>query len=98
MRRPVRLLPQARAEFDEAVDWYDDRGEGLGKRFITQVRQVFDQIAADPERHAPIHLDIRKALASKFPYAILYRTEGEEVVVISVFHTSRDPSAWKSRA
>jgi hypothetical protein len=30
MTKPVRLLPAARAEFDEAVDWHEQRGPGLG--------------------------------------------------------------------
>ena len=39
----------------------------------------------------------RKAVVSRFPYVVLYREEAGEVVVISVFHTARDPSIWQSR-
>jgi plasmid stabilization system protein ParE len=95
---PVRLLPEPRAEFDEAVDWYDRRRPGLGVTFVTKVREVLARIAADPQRHAPVYHDIRKAIVPKYPYVVLYREEPGEVVVISVFHTSRDPSIWRSRA
>ena len=97
MRPPVRLLPEARAEFDEATDWYEGRRAGLGATFVARVREVFDRIASDPHRHAAMHLDIRKTSVPKFPYVILYREELVEIVVVSVFHTSRDPSVWKSR-
>jgi hypothetical protein len=33
-----------------------------------------------------------------FPYCVYYREESSLVRVLSVFHTSRDPSIWQSRA
>ena len=98
MKRPVRLLPEARVELDEAVDWYEQRSTGLGPAFLARVREVLDRIAADPRRHATVHLDVRKVLVPRFPYVVLFREGPGEVLVISVFHTSRDPSIWKSRA
>ena len=93
---PVRLLPEARVEFDEATDWYEQRRAGLGTLFVAQVREILRRIGTDPHRHAEVYLDVRKVIVPKFPYVILYREEPDEVLVISVFHTSRDPSIWKS--
>ena len=97
MSSPVRLLPEAKAEFDEATDWYEARRAGLGVTFVTRVREVIDGVADDPQLHMSVYLDIRRAVVPKFPYVILYREEPGEVVVVSVFHTSRNPSIWKSR-
>jgi plasmid stabilization system protein ParE len=98
MSLAVRLLPEARAEFDAATDWYEAQRAGLGVTFVTRIRETLDRIAADPQRHAPVYLDIRKATVPKFPYVVLYREEPSKVVVISVFHTARDPSIWRARA
>jgi plasmid stabilization system protein ParE len=98
MSLPLRLLPEARAEFDEAIDWYEARQTGLGVDFVARVRDVLRRIAAQPRLHAAVYQDVRKAVLSRFPYIVLYREEQSEVVVISVFHTSRDPSEWRSRA
>ncbi len=98
MKRPVRLLPEARAEFNAATDWYEQQQTGLGRTFVARVREVLNRIAADPQRHAAVYLDVRKALVPKFPYIVLYREEPGEILVISVFHTSRDPLTWKYRA
>jgi hypothetical protein len=62
----VRLLPEAKTEFDAATDWYENQRAGLGISFVATVRQVLERIADDPQRHAPVHLDIRKALVPKF--------------------------------
>jgi plasmid stabilization system protein ParE len=98
MSKPVRLLPTARVEFNEATDWYERQRTGLGATFVGRVREALGRIADDPQRHAPIYRDLRKALVTRFPFAVIYRELPQEILVVSVFHTSRDPSIWKSRA
>ena len=98
MSLSIRLVPEARAEFDDAANWYEQQQVGLGQDFVARVRQVLDRIATDPQLYAPIYGPVRKASVSRFPYIVLYREEPGEVVVISVFHTSRDPSTWQARA
>ena len=39
---------KARAEFDEAFDWYEQQQAGLGLRFAVRVEEVFEQISALP--------------------------------------------------
>ena len=97
MSLPVRLLPDAKAEFDAAADWYEQRRPGLGADFIARVREVLTRIAANPGLHRKVYQDVRKTLVRKFPYVVIYREESAEVLVISVFHTSRNPAVWQSR-
>ena len=97
MRLPVRFLPEARDEFDDAVDWYEQRRAGLGGDFLAQVRDVVRSIAAHPKMHAEVYQDVSKAVVARFPYVVLYREEAGEVVIVSVFHTARDPASWQSR-
>src|SRR4051812_43089952 len=97
MSLPLRLLPEARAEFDDAADRYELQQAGLGVDFVARVREVFQRIAANPRLHATVYRDVRKAVVRRFPYIVLYREEAGEVIVIPVFHTSRDPSIWQSR-
>jgi plasmid stabilization system protein ParE len=98
MNLPIRFLPEAKAEYDAAADWYEQRRRGLGLDFIRRVRSTLERIAANPQMHAPVYGDIRKARVSRFPYVVFYREEPGEVIVISVFHTARDPSVWRSRS
>lgn len=97
MSLPVRLLPEARAEYDAAADWDELQQAGLGVDFVARVRQVFTRIAANPKLHAKVYQEVRKAVVARFPYVVLYQEEPGEVLVISVFHTSRDPKDWQSR-
>jgi plasmid stabilization system protein ParE len=94
---PIRLLPEARHEFDAAVDWYEQQRPGLGTAFLDRVREVFARIAAHPQLHATAYQDVRKAVVQKFLYVVLYKEEAGEVVVIAVFHSARDPAIWRGR-
>jgi len=98
MNLPVILSPEARAEFDEAADWYGERRAGLGDRFIDAVRDALNRIGIAPHTHGVVWKDVRCALVHRFPYAVYYRVELERVVVIAIFHTTRDPRVWQRRA
>ncbi len=97
MTLPIRLLPEAKDEFDAAADRYEQQQTGLGIDFVARVREVFQRIAANPCMHGIVYQEVRKAVVKRFPYIVLYREDQGEIIVISVFHTSRDPSDWKSR-
>ena len=98
MSLPVVFRRAARAEFDDAADWYEARRAGLGATFTAAVQQVLDRIAAQPAFYAQVYGDVREALVPGFPYCVYYREEPSQVVVLSVFHTARDPSVWQGRA
>jgi plasmid stabilization system protein ParE len=97
MKRPVRLLPAAVDEFNAASDYYELQRKGRGVRFTARVREVIRRIAANPKLHAVTYQEVRKATVARFPFVVLYREEPGEVIVVSVFHTSRDPQIWQNR-
>ena len=82
---------------EEAFDWYEQRQSGLGVDFLAAVRKVIEQVCSQPRMHAVVMKDVRKAVLRKYPYIVLYREEQGELVVVSIFHTSRDPADWQSR-
>jgi plasmid stabilization system protein ParE len=96
--RPLTFRDDARAEFDEAHDWYEDQEPGLGDRFSEHVQEVLDRIAANPELHQVVHKDIRRGIVRDFPYTVYYRVLLDEIRVIAVFHGSRNPGIWQSRS
>ena len=98
MTLPVVLRDEAQAEFDEAFDYYEGQRAGLGVDFVARVQRVFDGIAVNPQQHALVFADIRKAVVTRFPYCVFYRADATRVEVLAVFHSHRDPSIWQSRA
>ncbi len=97
MSLPLVFRSAARAEFDDAALWYESQRLGLGGDFVAEVQQVLDTIAVHPDRYPIAAGDVRETPVSRFPYCVYYRVKPDRVVVIAVFHTSRDPSVWQGR-
>ncbi len=97
MSLPVDFRPEARAELRDGYDWYEGRRTGAGVRFMAAVQAAIDHVAAFPQSGRVMLDDIRRTLVLKFPYALFYREEAGRIIVISVFHTSRDPAIWQGR-
>ncbi len=97
MSLPIVYLRAARAEFDEAHDWLEQQRAGKGDEFSERVHEMLDLVATLPELHQCVYKDVRRAVVRKFSYNVYYRAEPNRIVVVSVFHTSRDPSIWQKR-
>jgi plasmid stabilization system protein ParE len=95
---PIVLRDEAQREFDDAFDWYDSQRAGLGSEFVAEVQKTFNRIATTPLVHRVVIADIRKSFVRRFPFAVFYRAHPDRIEVIAVFHGSRDPAVWLSRA
>jgi plasmid stabilization system protein ParE len=93
----VRLRRAAQVEFDEAADWYELRRQGLGLRFVAAVRQVLAEIRTQPDRWPEVWPGLREAPVSRWPYCVYYQVHSDHVMVVAVFHMSRDPTVWQTR-
>jgi plasmid stabilization system protein ParE len=97
MKRGLVLRRIAEQEFDDAVAWYEGEREGLGWEFRAAIEEYFQRIADDPERFPEIRGEVRRAVVRRFPFVIHFLTEKNRIVILSVFHTSRDPKQIKFR-
>lgn len=98
MSLPAVFRPEARDEYDRAFAWYEGQRMGLGLEFEVEVELIVAEIAAHPKRYPVVLRDIREAPVRRFPYCVYYRVRQGRLIVLSVFHTSRDPGEWQSRA
>lgn len=51
MTLKVVFRPAARAEFDGATLWYEDRERGLGVQFVAEIDRAVDLAATHPDRY-----------------------------------------------
>lgn len=97
MNLPIVFEPEVEAEVDEAYHWYERQCRGLGEGFLAAVRAALDRIQLNPEIHAVVYREVRRALVRRFPYAIYYRIEPDRIAVVAIHHGKRDPKRWQSR-
>lgn len=77
--------------------WYRGENPSTARRFALEVKAAIASISAHPTQHLRWDDRYRYFLLRKFPYYVVYRIEPQSVVVVAVFHTSRDSSAWTNR-
>jgi len=98
MTLPVTFRRAARAEFIEAAAWYEAQRPGLAAEFIAEIERCVALAADQPQLYAVVRNGMRRVTAERFPYSVYFRAEARRVVVLAVFHGSRDPSIWQHRA
>ena len=76
------------------MGWYEEQGAELGEEFLAAVDTSFNAIQEYPEMFSRVHGEVRRAVVSRFPYAVFYRVEPRRVVVLTVLHMGRDPKLW----
>lgn len=98
MKLHVYFRPIARAEFDVAVDWFEEKRKGLGIDFTNAVRDDLDTVSTSPLIYRKLYRDVRGVSVTGFPYQIFYRVLNDEIIeVLSVFQVRRNPTVWRNR-
>jgi plasmid stabilization system protein ParE len=98
MNRGFVLRRVAAQEFDDSIAYYENKREGLGQEFRAAIEQLFQRIADNPAQFRKVSGDVRRAVVTRrFPFVIHFLIESERIVILSVFHASRDPEQLKFR-
>lgn len=96
MRALFRL--QARIEALEAQAWYESRAAGLGLEFARAIDAAVASAVRNPEAYSLVASSCRRVLLRRFPFSLVYRVRGDELLVVAVFHHRRDPTVLAKRA
>jgi plasmid stabilization system protein ParE len=97
MGAELLFTPETHQDLDDAFAWYERRRPGLGEEFLLEIAGFIQGICEQPELR-PVEVDdYRRAMATRFPYSIIYSYDGRFVTIYAVIHNSRDASAWRRR-
>ena len=92
MTLPIAFHRAAGAEFIEATAWYDSKRLGLGLEFIAEIERCISLASINPLQFVIVKENVRRVVANRFPYSVYFRADKSRIVVLAVFHGSRDPS------
>jgi plasmid stabilization system protein ParE len=93
----IKFHSEARNEFFEAAEYYEDQVVGLGDVFIDEVEKVLNVIELQPVSGAKITNSERRFFVSRFPYGVIYSVESDQIIIFAVMDLRRKPGYWKSR-
>lgn len=92
----VRILESARGDLRAGYNFYERQEKGVGEYFLNSLFADIDSLTLYGGIH-PLKFGFHWMLATKFPFAVYYRLEKEEVVVRAVLDCRRDPAWTKKR-
>ena len=90
------IRQKAETHLIEAFDWYEKKRSSLGSEFLLSVEATLNAIQQNPNLFSVRFKDIHCALIPRFPYGIFYFIDEDKIIVIALFHLSRNPKLWKS--
>lgn len=91
-----RFLTPALVEIREAAEFYEGRVSGLGADFIDEVDAAIGRIIQFPEAWGNLGGRYRRCNLRRFPYSVIYSIQTDhEILIVSVFHQSREPQSWR---
>ena len=99
MKAKKIISTYAKTDLSDTSKWYERQQKGLGKRFLTEMKEAFDIISKSPTGFQIHYDDYRIYFTKIFPYGIHYRDlpEKNEIHIKAVFHTARNPQIWEQR-
>ena len=93
----VAFHPEAEAELLASANWYEERSPGLGEAFLAEVELAVQRVLASPEAWAIVTDQIRRHRVHRFPFAILYRVDPDQIYIVAIMHLHREPGYWEHR-
>ena len=93
----IKLLPEAQNDLNEALGHYSNIDFKLKDKFINDLDITFDKILKFPNLYPFETTTSQKVLMQKFPYIILYEQYQDIIMILAIFHTSRDNNILKNR-
>jgi plasmid stabilization system protein ParE len=94
----LQFHPDARAEFDDAAAYYEERRPGVGVRFRSAVEEAARQIQENPLFYPVSDMPpVRYSVIYRFPYSIYFEDLEEAILIVAVAHHKRRPGYWSRR-
>ena len=98
MIESISFLHAAEIEAADAIDWYKAKEHGLGASFLDAIETTVEAIKNNPFAFPVVQgTAVRRALTQRFPYSIIFTNDRDAILIIAVFHSSRNPIVWRGR-
>ena len=80
-----------------ARKWYEREASHMVQIFLDEIRSLVTSIEENLLMYPKVFDEVRRALMTRFSYAIYFTVAHESIVVLAVAHQARDEKMWKRR-
>lgn len=93
------LSPDAEGELNQAAAYYRAQASpALAAAFLDEFERAARLIVEHPGLGTPTSRGRRLMPLRRFPFSLLYRAVGQDILISAVAHQRRQPGYWRSRA
>jgi plasmid stabilization system protein ParE len=96
-RRLVDILPQAVEEGRQARAFYLSKSPAVEEAFRQELESAIALIQEHPETWPKYALGTRRFVLNRFPYSLVYKTDGTHSLIVAIAHAKRKPGYWTTR-
>jgi plasmid stabilization system protein ParE len=89
----IKILESAKQDLREGFDFYESQAMGIGSYFLESLFSDIESLRLFAGIHGLHFTRHHRLLSKRFPFAVYYRIEENEVRVYAVLDCRRDP-AW----
>jgi len=89
----LKILESAKADLQQGFYFYESQEKGVGHYFLESLFSDIESLRLFAGIHAIFFGKYHRLLSKRFPFAVYYRVEENEVRVYAVLDCRRDP-AW----
>jgi plasmid stabilization system protein ParE len=97
MAKQIKFHPEARVEFENALNWYTDRSNMGALGFTAEVDIALEKIRAHPELFSRTVLNCQSCSLQRYPYCIIFKVSMEQIYILAIAHSKRRPGYWTLR-
>ncbi|MEI9893954.1 MAG: type II toxin-antitoxin system RelE/ParE family toxin [Chthoniobacter sp.] len=86
----IRILSSAYRDLADGRHFYEEQAEGIGEYFLDSLSSDIDSLTLYAGIH-PQAFGFHRMLSKRFPWAVYYRVDDQNVVVFRVLDCRQDP-------
>lgn len=93
----LRFVPEIEQDITSGYTWYEAKSQGLGEEFLRIFYAYAIEITRNPLLYPRVHSSFRRCLLRRFPYAVYFTIEDDQIIMFGLFHCARDPRTMRDQ-
>ena len=93
----LKILSSANEDLINGYHFYEQQAEGLGSYFLDSLFSDIDSLIIYHEIHPMFFNKYHRMLSKRFPFAVYYTKENNDVIIYAVLDCRKKPAWIKER-
>ena len=95
---PYDFHPDAELEFDDAIQYYENKTPTLGSLFREAVQRALDDACRSPGHFGKYYRTrCRESVVGGYPYSVIFLERTGSITAVAISHHKRRPGYWRQR-